>query len=295
VRKIYEPISWSIFEGHGKPIGHRTLISTRGLDGDNVELEEFDGVCGPVVTRADVWLELVRPDHVALLVSESKAPGVVDRVSGGLDVLASFADVIDGVIMIFEAALKGDACVFRSALDDLVAGLPMRRRCGAGSHFLGLGGLPISGARGAAPRRRIWFSRALGSSLGRVFIGDGDELGDSSAPPLMPVVSGLIAQQLLRHGEGLRGRQLTPRTSVRSGGGGEGERRLCMPGREVGGLQIFLLFLPGQGFTTTEDGLGLPPDSITAAKTLEPCAGVGHVEADLEENTPQPPTWHAKC
>jgi hypothetical protein len=27
------------------------------------------------------------------------------------------------------------------------------------------------------------------------------------------------------------------------------------------------------------------------AKTLEPCVGVGHVEADLEENTPQPPTW----
>jgi hypothetical protein len=31
------------------------------------------------------------------------------------------------------------------------------------------------------------------------------------------------------------------------------------------------------------------------AKTLEPCVGVSHVEADLEENTPQPPTWHAKC
>jgi hypothetical protein len=27
-----------------------------------------------------------------------------------------------------------------------------------------------------------------------------------SAPPLTPVVSGLIAQQLLRHGESLRGR-----------------------------------------------------------------------------------------
>jgi hypothetical protein len=37
-----------------------------------------------------------------------------------------------------------------------------------------------------------------------------------------------------------------------------------------------------------EDGLGLPPDSVAAAKTLEPCVGVGHVEADLEENTPQP-------
>jgi hypothetical protein len=61
-----------------------------------------------------------------LLASESKAPGVVDRVPGGLDVLASLADVIDGAVMIFVAALKGDACVFRSALDDLAAGLPAR-------------------------------------------------------------------------------------------------------------------------------------------------------------------------
>jgi hypothetical protein len=180
-------------------------------------------------------------------------------------------------------------------LDDLAAGLPARRRCGAGSHFLGLGGLPISSARGAAPRRRIWFSRALGSSLGRVFVGDGDELGDSSVPPLTPVVSGLIMQKLLRHGESLRRRHLTPRMSARSGGGGEGERRLCTPGREVGGLQIFLLFLPSRSFTTTEDGLGLSPDSVTAVKTLESCIGVGHVETDLEENTPQPPTWRAKC
>jgi hypothetical protein len=44
-----------------------------------------------------------------LLASESKAPGVVDRVPGGLDVLASFSDVVDGVVMIFVAALKGDA------------------------------------------------------------------------------------------------------------------------------------------------------------------------------------------
>jgi hypothetical protein len=34
------------------------LISTRGLDGDDVELEKFDGVCGPIVMRADVRLEL---------------------------------------------------------------------------------------------------------------------------------------------------------------------------------------------------------------------------------------------
>jgi hypothetical protein len=108
--------------------------------------------------------------------------------------------------MIFAAALKEDACVFRSALDDLAAGLPARRRCGAGCYLLGLGGLPISGAWGATQRRRIWFPRALGSSLGRVFIGDGDELCDSSAPPLTPVISGLIAQQILRHGESLRRR-----------------------------------------------------------------------------------------
>jgi hypothetical protein len=169
VRKIHEPSSWSVFESHGKPIGHRTLIPTRGLE--DVELEEFDGVCGPIVTRTDVRLELVRPDHVALLASESKAPKVVDRVPGGLDILASFADVIDGAVMIFVTALKGDVCVFQSALDDLAAGLPARRRCGMGSHLLGLGGLPISGARGAVPRRRIYFSRALGSSVGRVLIG----------------------------------------------------------------------------------------------------------------------------
>jgi hypothetical protein len=73
----------------------------RNLDGDDVELEEFDRICGPVVTRADVWLELVRPDDVALLASEGKTPGVVDRDAGGPDVLASLADVIDGAIMIF--------------------------------------------------------------------------------------------------------------------------------------------------------------------------------------------------
>jgi hypothetical protein len=63
-----------------------------------------------------------------------------------------------------------------------------------------------------------------------------------------------------------------------------------MPGWEVGGLQIFLLFLPGRDVPTMEDGLGLPPNGVTAVKTLEPCIGVGHVEADLDENTPQPPT-----
>jgi hypothetical protein len=91
----------------------------RGLNGDDVELEEFDRVGGPIVMRADVRRELVRPDHIALLASESKAPVVVDRVLGGLDVLASFADVVDGAVMIFVAALKGDACVF------LIRGVPI--------------------------------------------------------------------------------------------------------------------------------------------------------------------------
>jgi hypothetical protein len=124
MRKINKPSSRSVFEGHGKPIGYRTLISTRGLNGDDVELEELDGVSSPIIPRADVRLELVRPDHIALLASKSKAPGVVDWVPWGLDVLASFTDVIDGAVMIFAAALQGDACVFRSALDDLTAWLP---------------------------------------------------------------------------------------------------------------------------------------------------------------------------
>jgi hypothetical protein len=177
----------------------------RGLDGDDVELEEFDGVGGPVVTHADVRLEVVRPDDVALLASESKTPGVVDGVAGSPDVLASFADVIDGAVMILTVVLERDVCIFRSVLDDLAAGLPARRRCGTGNHLLGLVGPPISGARGATPRHRIWVSRALGSSLGWVFVGNGDELGDSSVPPLAPIICGLIVQQLLHHGKSLRG------------------------------------------------------------------------------------------
>jgi hypothetical protein len=82
------------------------------LDGDDVELEEFDRVGGPVVMCADVWLELIRPDHIALLASESKAPGVIDRVPRGLDILASLTDVVDGAVMIFAAVLKGDVCIF---------------------------------------------------------------------------------------------------------------------------------------------------------------------------------------
>jgi hypothetical protein len=166
----------------------------RGLNGDDVELEKLNGVGGSIIKRADVQPELVGPDHVALLAGESKAPRVVDRIPGDLDVLASFTDVVDGAIMIFAAALKGDACVFRGALEDLAAGLPARQRCGAGNHLLGLSGLPISSTRGMVPRRRIWLSRALGSPQGRVFVGDGDKLGDSSTPPLAPVYGGLIAQ-----------------------------------------------------------------------------------------------------
>jgi hypothetical protein len=126
MRKIHEPSLRSILEGHGEPIGHGTQISTRGLNGDDIELEEFDKVGGPIVTRTDVWLELVRPDHVALLASESKTPRVVDGVTGGPNVLASFADVVDCAVMVFSAVFEGDACVFQSVLDDLAAGLPAR-------------------------------------------------------------------------------------------------------------------------------------------------------------------------
>jgi hypothetical protein len=61
-----------------------------------------------------------------LLASESEAPRVVDELPGNLDILASIADVIEGTVIIFSAALEGDACVFRSVLDDLVAGLSTR-------------------------------------------------------------------------------------------------------------------------------------------------------------------------
>jgi hypothetical protein len=69
-------------------------------------------VGGPIITLADVRPEFVGPDHVALLASESEAPGVVDELPGDLDVLASFADVVEGAVLIFFAALEGDACVF---------------------------------------------------------------------------------------------------------------------------------------------------------------------------------------
>jgi hypothetical protein len=76
---------------------------------------------------------------------------------------------------------------------------------------------------------------------------------------------------------------------VRSSGGSEGERSLCTPGRDIGGLEIFLLFFLGQDVLATDDGLGVSSNSVAAMKTFEPCVSVGHGEADLE-NTPQPPT-----
>jgi hypothetical protein len=42
--KVHEPSPRRILESHGKPIGHHALISTRGLNGDDVELEELDGL-----------------------------------------------------------------------------------------------------------------------------------------------------------------------------------------------------------------------------------------------------------
>jgi hypothetical protein len=67
-----------------------------------------------------------------------------------------------------------------------------------------------------------------------------------------------------------------------------------MPRREVGGLEIFLLFLLSRDMLAMNDGLGVSSNSVAVAKMLEPCISVGHGEADLE-NTPHPPTWHAKC
>jgi hypothetical protein len=99
------------------------LISTSGLDGDDVELEELNRVGGPVVTRANVRPKLVRPNHVTLLASKSEAPGVVDKLVGNLDILACFTDVIDGTVMIFLVRLEGDVCVFQSVLDDFIAWL----------------------------------------------------------------------------------------------------------------------------------------------------------------------------
>jgi hypothetical protein len=130
--------------------------------------------------------------------------------------------------------------------------------------------------------------RTLGTTQGQVFIGDGDELSDSSTPPLTPVRSGFIVQQLLCHGESLRRSQLTPRTSARSSGGGEGERRLCTPGWKIGGLKIFFLFLFSRDVLAMDDGLSISSNSVVTAKMLKPCAGISHGEADLEETHHSP-------
>jgi hypothetical protein len=88
------------------------LISTHGLDSDDVELEELDGVAGPIVTHADIRPKFVRPDHIALLASESEAPGILDELPGNLDTLARLADLINGTVMIFSAVHEGDTCIF---------------------------------------------------------------------------------------------------------------------------------------------------------------------------------------
>jgi hypothetical protein len=49
---------------------------------------------------------------------------------------------------------------------------------------------------------------------------------------------------------------------MRRSGGGEGERRLHAPRREVGGLKIFLLFFLGQDTLATDDGLGVTPAAL---------------------------------
>jgi hypothetical protein len=60
-----------------------------------------------------------------------------------------------------------------------------------------------------------------------------------------------------------------------------------MPRRDVGALEIFLLFLLGRDMLATDDGLVVSSNSIAATKTLEPCVGIVHDKADLE-NKPQP-------
>jgi hypothetical protein len=67
-----------------------------------------------------------------------------------------------------------------------------------------------------------------------------------------------------------------------------------MPRQDVGGLEIFLFLHLYRNLLATHDWLGVTPSSVAAAKTLKESTGVSHVDADLE-NTPQPPTWRAKC
>jgi hypothetical protein len=61
-----------------------------------------------------------------------------------------------------------------------------------------------------------------------------------------------------------------------------------MPERDVGGLEIFLLFLLGRDMLAMDDGLGISSNSVVVAKTLEPCVGVGHGKADLGKHTAAP-------
>jgi hypothetical protein len=61
-----------------------------------------------------------------------------------------------------------------------------------------------------------------------------------------------------------------------------------MLGREVGGFEIFFLFILGRDVLVRNDGLGISSNSVAAAKTLEPCIGVSHGEADLEETHHNP-------
>jgi hypothetical protein len=46
------------------------------------------------------------------------------------------------------------------------------------------------------------------------------------------------------------------------------------------------MFLLGRDVLVTDDGLSISSTSIAAAKTLEPCVGVGHGKADLENTAP---------
>jgi hypothetical protein len=58
--------------------------------------------------------------------------------------------------------------------------------------------------------------------------------------------------------------------------------------REVGGFEIFFLFLLGRDVLARNDGLSISSNSVAAAKTLETCIGVSHGEADLEETHHSP-------
>jgi hypothetical protein len=54
--EVHELSSCHVLEGHREPVIHDALISTSGLDGDDVELEELDGNGGSIVANADEGL-----------------------------------------------------------------------------------------------------------------------------------------------------------------------------------------------------------------------------------------------